>query len=600
MVVLVVTVPRSAQVLAIALCAFGFPSPAHAARPFTKIHAIWVYPDPAQPGNNPVLNAAAGQKLIANARASSVNMMYLSVYSSTPNSQGRLLYDETLMAKLLAAAHFAGMQVFAAYGGPDWPTLGCGTLQIPSFPIQRVQEIAAYNATSPSAAVYDPVTNATYTVNALFNGVILDVEPATADQSLLTLYACSQQTAQQYYLSLSVAINAFWNYPIGTGGLAYQQILDMNFSNVVIMGYRSFAGTFGSADNGIIAIDKDVVTYKHDGSTVLLGLETKNLAQDPQTSFYASGQAALDYQAQSVYNQFMQNGYDFGGFAIHNYADSYLGGTASWPSTDPIFPAGASIQPVTSNTSTVVDIGSTVIDLTFTGVANSNATVTVTPANPATQTPAPSGFLLSALAFDISTTAVLTGPVTVCFSARSLDAATFASLRVLHYVGGVALDQTILSGPNAPNPVTQIICASVTSFSPFVLAHTTSVAMTSFQARSFTADKANFHLKGDFTLPAGAIVTAGAEVSLTLGTAVLKIQAGQLKQDGHDDHFNFEGSVNGGVQLHVEMQRDGNQPYAFNIEGQNLDLTKQAEPINVKLQIGKYLGGAIVFARVDN
>jgi hypothetical protein len=258
------------------------------------------------------------------------------------------------------------------------------------------------------------------------------------------------------------------------------------------------------------------------------------------------------------------------------------------------------IQPVTSNTSTVVDIGSTVIALTFTGVANSNATVTVTPANPATQTPAPSGFLLSALAFDISTTAVLTGPVTVCFSARSLDAATFDSLRVLHYVGGVALDQTILSGPNAPNLVTQIVCASVTSFSPFVLAHTTSVAMTSFQARSFTADKANFHLDGDFTLPAGATVTAGAEVSLTLGTAILKIPAGLLKQDGHNDHFNFEGSVNGGVQLHVELQRDGNQPYAFNIEGQKLDLTKRAEPMNVTLQIGKYLGGAIVFARVNN
>jgi hypothetical protein len=599
-VVSVVTLLRWARVLGIALCAFGFSNSAHAIRPIVKIHAIWVYPDPTQPVNDPVLNAVAGQKLIANARASNVNMIYLSVYRSTPNSQGRLLYDETLMANLLAAAHLGGMQVFAAYGGPDWPTLGCGTPQNPSFPVQRVKEIGAYNATSPSAPVYDPVTNATYTVNALFNGVILDVEPATADQSLLTLYACSQQTAQLSYLSLSVAINAFWNYPIGTGGLAYQQILDMNFSNVVIMGYRSVAGTFGVADNGIIAIDKDVVAYKRDGSTVLLGLETKNLAQDPQTSFYAAGQAALDYQAQSVYNQFAQNGYDFGGFAIHNYAYSYLGGTPSWPSTDPIFPVGASIQPVVSNSSTAVDIGSTLVTLTFTGVANSNATVTVTPANPATQMPAPSGFLLSDLAFDISTTAVLTGPVTVCFVARSLDAAAFAGLRVLHYVGGVPLDQTILSGPNAPNPASQVICASVTSFSPFVLAYTTSVAMTSFQVGSFTAGKANFHLEGDFALPAGATVTAGVEVALTLGTAVLKIPAGQLKQDGHDDHFNFEGSVNGDVQLHVELQRDGNQPYTFKIDGQTLDLTKQAEPVNVNLQIGKYLGGAIVFARVDN
>ena len=384
----------------------------------------------------------------------------------------------------------------------------------PSFPIARLQDIGAYNATNPMVLVQDPVTNTSYYWTGTFDGVILDVEPTVADQNLLDLYTCSQAPAAQYGYGLSVAINAFWDYTIGSGGPAYRQILDMNFDNVVVMGYRNFAGTFGADDGGTL-------------------------------------------------------------------------------------PTDVSSQAVSANVPAYVSIGAVTASITFPNVSNSNATVTVMPVNPATQTLTPTGFQLTNLAFDVSTTAVFTGPVTVCFSVPLLDAPTFASLRVLHYVGGVAIDQTILSGPNAPNPATQTICASVTSFSPFVLAKATFVAMSAFHVSSFTADKNNFHLQGDFTLPANAAVTDGAEVTLTLGTAVLKIPAGQLKQDGHNDHFNFEGTVNGAT-LHVELQRHGKQPYQLNVEGQQIDLTKQAEPMLVQLQVGKYLGSAIVFASVHN
>ena len=583
----------------IGLCTFVYAHAAQAAVPPNRIHALWVYPQ--QPSTDPILNAAAGQQLIANARASKVNMIYLSVYQSTPNSKGRYMYNETLLANFIAAAHVAGMEVYAAYGDPGWPTLGCGTAGNPSFPIARLLEVAAYNAANPSAMVHDPVINVSFRYPGTFSGVILDVEPSTADQSLLTLYACSLQTTRQNHLGLSVAINAFWNNTIGTGGLAYRQILNMDFNNVVIMGYRSFAGTFGASDNGIIALDTPAVTYKNDGTTVLVGLETQNLgASDPNNtqSFYASGQAALDYQAQSVYNQFWANGYDFGGLAIDNYADAYLGGAANWPSTNPTFPTGVSVEPVSAGVPAHVSIGTVTAAITFPHISNSHATVTVTPLNPATQTPTPTGFQLTNLAFDVSTTAAFTGPVTVCFTVPSLDAATFASLRVLHYVGGVPADQTILSGPNAPNPTTQTICASVTSFSPFVLAKTTSAAVPAFHVHAFTIEKDDFHLEGDFMLPANTQVTAGDAISLTLGTVVLKVPAGQLKQDGDDDHFTFEGPVNGGAQLHIGFDRDRDQSYDFTIDCQHLDLTTQAEPMLVQLQIGKYLGSATVFASV--
>ena len=228
----------AARLLISGLCAVLSTPAARAARPFSDGPAIWVYPDPAQPANNPVLNEAGGQLLVADARASSVNLIFLSVYSSTPNSNGRYMYDETLIANFVAAAHLASMRVYAAYGAPDWPPLGCGTPGSPSFPIQRLQEIVAYNATNPSILLFDSSTSSYIFYPGTFDGVILDVEPSTADQNLLNLYTCSQQTLSPHSIGLSVAISAFWNDPIGSGPPAYRQILDMGFDNVVVMGYR--------------------------------------------------------------------------------------------------------------------------------------------------------------------------------------------------------------------------------------------------------------------------------------------------------------------------------------------------------------------------
>jgi hypothetical protein len=206
--------------------------------------------------------------------------------------------------------------------------------------------------------VYDPATNTSYTSAGVFSGVILDVEPPAADQNLLTLYACSQQTARQHYLGLAVAINAFWNNPTGSGAPAYQQILNN--------------GVQQRRDHGI-----------------------------PQ-----------------------------------------LRGHANWPSSNPTFPTGVSVQFVSAGVPSAVSIGAAMATITFPNVSNSNATVTVTPVNPAIKTPAPAGFQLTNLAFDISTTALFTGPVKVCFGVPSLDPAASARLRVLHYLGGAPADQT--------------------------------------------------------------------------------------------------------------------------------------------------------------
>lgn len=595
-----VSLSRKVPAAAIAVAALLWPLLAQAAVPLAKTHALWVYPDLSQPANNPVLAAAAGQQLVSSAQASHINMLYLSVYSSTPNSQGRYLYDEGKLAALLAAAHFAGIQVYAAYGDPSWPTLGCGTSAAPSFPIARIQEIAGYNATSPSAPVTDPSTGGTSNYSGSFDGIIFDVEPSTADQNLLALYQCAQQTASGSNLGMSVAISAFWTAPISSGGPAYQQIINMRFNNVVVMGYRNFAGTYGQSDNGILNLDTPMVAYANNGVSVLVGLETKNLASsDPNNtqSFYSLGQAALDYQAQSVYNQFGSQGLEFGGFAVDNYADSYLGGANNWPTSDPSFPSAVSVAPVSAGIPADVQVGATQVSVTFQSVSNSNATLTVTPLNPATQLTTPTGFQLAGLAFDVSTTATFSGVATVCFTVPSLDAATFASLRIFHYVNGAAVDQTILTAPNAPNPATQTICAAVTSFSPFVLAKSSAVPMPLFTVGSLRLTGDEFHLSGSFSLPPGATLAAGTDIMLELGTVTLKIPGSEVREDGGSLNFHFEGTVNG-VHLALDIDGDTHHLFQYSIEGGDLDLTHQPEPMLVEFEAGKYLGRVLVFAAV--
>ena len=551
-----------------------------------KIHAIWVYPDLNRPNSNPVLNAAAGQQLIANASASHVNMIYLSVYSSTPNSNQRYMYDETLIANFVRAAGAAGMSVYAAYGDPAWPTLGCGTSGSPSFPISRIQEAGAYNAAHPSTP---------------FTGVILDVEPATADQSLLTLYACSLQTASQYGMGLSAAISAFWTNPIGSGPPAYQQILNMAFNNVVIMGYRNLAGTFGANDNSILALDTAAVAYKNSPFSVLVGLETQNMGTgDPQNnqSFYGFGQVALDYQAQSVWNQFAANGLQFAGFAIDNYADAYLGGTANWPASDSTVPTGPGQSgPAGVATSKSVTTGGTTVTVTVPNNLNSNSTVTVTPVNPVTES-APTGFQLTSLAFDVSTTAVFTGSATVCFTVPSLDAATFASLRILHYIGGVAYDQTILGGPNAPNVSTQTICASVYSFSPFVLAKVQS-PLAAFSVQILSANPRSFLEQGRFALSAAspAFNPATQAVTFSFGAATVSIPAGSFFRFGTD--YLFVGAVKN-VFLTANLLEPGRgaTEWTFGVAGFGLDITGQSEPMKVALQVGNNTGSTTYNANV--
>ncbi len=255
--------------------------------------ALWVFPEPSKP--NPVTNATARQSLVSNAGASGVGLLYASVYSSTPNASGRLMYDEPAIADLIGKAHMAGQKVYAAYGAPDWPSFGCNPN---GFPLQRMAEVAAYNLANPSAK---------------FDGVVLDIEPpepqtTAAYQSLLAQYQCIR-SALPSDLELAVAVRFFWDsaieYPAGSGVTkpVYAHIIDLNLRNVIVMGYRDFAGPSDCSKDGLICLDQDEISYARSVAKleiVLAGLETSDPATtgiSNKETFFEEGQSTLNFEA---------------------------------------------------------------------------------------------------------------------------------------------------------------------------------------------------------------------------------------------------------------------------------------------------------------
>lgn len=104
------------------------------------------------------------------------------------------------------------------------------------------------------------------------------------------------------------------------------------------------------------------------------------------------------------------------------------------------------------------------VTLTFDGVTEAgNTTVSTSSSGP----PPPSGFRLGSppTYFDITTTAVFTGPVLVCIDYTGIAfGGNEANLRLFHHHGSSWVDATV-----SQDIANNIICASVTSLSPFAI-----------------------------------------------------------------------------------------------------------------------------------
>ncbi len=116
-----------------------------------------------------------------------------------------------------------------------------------------------------------------------------------------------------------------------------------------------------------------------------------------------------------------------------------------------------------------VMVQTTGADLTFSQVTTTGTT-SVVPIDPATAGQVPGGFAVSSsVAYEISSTASFTGPVTLAFKVPGpISQTDFNSLAILHNENGTLVDVTATSPARDYTNLT--IYATTTSFSPFYLA----------------------------------------------------------------------------------------------------------------------------------
>jgi hypothetical protein len=208
-----------------------------------------------------------------------------------------------------------------------------------------------------------------------------------------------------------------------------------------------------------------------------------------------------------------------------------------------------------STSQTTVGMNTTVVagnaTLTYSNVTTTGAT-TVTPISPASAGAVPGGYevLGANAAYEIQTTATVSGLITIAFKVPQVnDPTTFASLRILHGENGVLVDRTILA-PDSPAPdfASRTLYARVSSLSPFVLAVVQ--GPTYRQCALFDQTKA---FKAGSTVPIKLQLcnAAGANVSdvsvPVVATALYKVSnsaPGVLADSGNanpDSQFRFAG-----------------------------------------------------------
>ena len=138
-------------------------------------------------------------------------------------------------------------------------------------------------------------------------------------------------------------------------------------------------------------------------------------------------------------------------------------------------PAGTNVEVVPADTAT----GDTRVQVTFSNVTVAGTTSLTTSSSGA---PPPAGFALGdpPVYFELSTTAVFTGMVSVCIDYSGIAFSDPSSLRLMHQEAGVWVDRT-----TSLDTSLEIICGSVTSFSSFAIFQRTGTAVSFTTARAW-------------------------------------------------------------------------------------------------------------------
>jgi hypothetical protein len=214
--------------------------------------------------------------------------------------------------------------------------------------------------------------------------------------------------------------------------------------------------------------------------------------------------------------------------------------------------------------------------------------------------PPSSGFALGQppVYYDLTTTALFSGPVSVCINYSGVRFKNEATLKLQHFEGGRWVDRTVSLDTRS-----DIICARVISLSPFAVFESTSVPFAIFAVK-LESKKDAFELKASTTLDATSdgINPLTEEVRLSVGTFATTLPAGSFKskpakpdkkgKPGKPAEFVFAGVVDG-AQLEIKISVLANNQFEFKAEGKGIDLTGVTNPVVVNLIIGDDSGTTI-------
>ncbi|HEX7956958.1 MAG TPA: PxKF domain-containing protein, partial [Pyrinomonadaceae bacterium] len=199
------------------------------------------------------------------------------------------------------------------------------------------------------------------------------------------------------------------------------------------------------------------------------------------------------------------------------------------------------------------------VAVTFSNVTTAGVT-TVTPVDPNSLQGLPGEYVIDAgtLAFEIHTTALYTGPITIGFQVSGVDdPGTFGALRVLHGEPPPVpnfVDRTVLA-PDSPAAdfATRTVYARVTSLSPFVVAR----LKVSYGVRVLY-DETKTHKSGStvpvrlqLTNAAGANVSSPSLAVTAVGTTRISTNAAGVPEaagnSNPDSGFRYDASLGGYV-----------------------------------------------------
>jgi hypothetical protein len=196
--------------------------------------------------------------------------------------------------------------------------------------------------------------------------------------------------------------------------------------------------------------------------------------------------------------------------------------------------------------------------------------------------------------YDLTTTAGFSGTVTVCINYSGVSFTDPSQLKLSHFEGGAWVDRTV-----SLDTGNRIICASVTSLSPFAVFERT-LPFSAFSAQlqihfGGAPHKDAFALESSFTSSSG-INPLTEPVTLQVGKFTTTILPGSFKMQ-RGGAFTFVGVI-GGVNLQALITPTGGLRYAFLAAAERASLTGTTNPVQVTLTIGNDSGTISVKALI--